>query len=412
MTTTLTRDHSPPHPDGGQVVIVGAGPGGLSVAWAFERAGVPALILERGDRVGASWHGYYDCLRLNTARWISSLPGLVMPRRYGRYVRRDDVIEYLEEYASRLKTPIEFGTEVQRIERQGESWKVRTEGGSIDAPAVVVATGLNATLHMPDWPGRDGFAKELVHARDYRNAEPYRGRDVLVVGTGASSIDISLDLLAHGAGRVRVAVRTPPVIAPTQVLGMPLSWTTWMLKHVPLPRGISYPLLDRGSLLLQRVRFGDLSEYGLPMPPEGIATAYDRRGHGATIDHSGWTKAVKRGDVEIVAALTGFEGSDVLLADGTRIRPEVVIATTGQRTNLPALLADHAPLRADGRPRVHGGTTHPGAPALHFIGYRTPPAQLTDMRADARAIARRVTRELEIRSRAPAQRRSTAPQPA
>ena len=56
-------------------VVVGAGPGGLSAGYGLKRAGVRAKLLERGDKVGMTWRTYYDTLRLNSPRVLSSLPG-------------------------------------------------------------------------------------------------------------------------------------------------------------------------------------------------------------------------------------------------------------------------------------------------------------------------------------------------
>src|SRR5262249_17513903 len=154
------------------------------------RAGLPTRILERGEDVGARWRGHYDSLRLNSGRLISSLPGLRMPRRYGRWVRRDDFIEYLGQYAQQIDAPIEFGVAVQRIDHAAEGWTVSTTAGVRRAAAVVVATGINGAAYRPEWAGEGSLGGRVVHATEYRNATPYRGRDVLVVGTGASAHDI------------------------------------------------------------------------------------------------------------------------------------------------------------------------------------------------------------------------------
>jgi putative flavoprotein involved in K+ transport len=95
-----------PDPD---VLIVGAGPAGLAVAHAVTRRGLTARIIDRADSIASSWRGHYDCLRLNSGRVISSLPGRRIPRRYGRWVRRDDFVTYLEEYAQGLDADIRLG---------------------------------------------------------------------------------------------------------------------------------------------------------------------------------------------------------------------------------------------------------------------------------------------------------------
>jgi putative flavoprotein involved in K+ transport len=101
-----------------EVVVVGAGAAGLAAAAMLQKRGIDSLVLERADRVGSSWRARYDSLILNTPRITSTLAGYRMPRRYGRWPTRDDVVEYLEEYVRRQGLRIEFGAELQRLERQ------------------------------------------------------------------------------------------------------------------------------------------------------------------------------------------------------------------------------------------------------------------------------------------------------
>src|SRR3954463_2873297 len=121
-------------------VVVGAGPAGLAVAAALSRAGVPSAVLERGRDVGSAWQARYDSLRLHTVRWLSGLPGAPIPRRYGRWVARDDVVAYLRDYAERFGVRPEFGVEVLRVDRADPGWTLRTSRGEYTAPAVVIAT--------------------------------------------------------------------------------------------------------------------------------------------------------------------------------------------------------------------------------------------------------------------------------
>src|SRR5438046_2827998 len=120
----------------------------------LRRRGVEPLVLERTDQVASSWRRRYDSLRLNTPRLNSTLAGYRMPRRYGRWPVRDDVVEYLEEYARRHELRIQFGTELNRAERAdrasgeqtgGEAaaarWLLDTSSGRIATSFAVIATG-------------------------------------------------------------------------------------------------------------------------------------------------------------------------------------------------------------------------------------------------------------------------------
>jgi putative flavoprotein involved in K+ transport len=374
--------------DRAATVVVGAGPGGLAVGAALARLGLPATILERANRVGSSWHSYYEGLRLFSSRRHSSLPGLEIDPGCGRWPLRDDMIAYFERYARHHALDISFGHDVRRIWRAAGGWRVSTSTGDLRAAHVVLATGKNERAVLPDWPGRDNFRGELRHARDYRTAEPYRDRSVLVAGCGPSGVDIALELVAGGARRVWMSVRTAPLILQPQRLGVPADYVAQLIERGPAFLG---PLFDRISLAEHR-RHGDLSTYGLPPPAQGVVSAWRSRGHGVTLDR-GIVAAVKAGDVEIASAVQGFEGADVLLANGTRLQPDAVIAATGQRPGLEPLIGDLGVIGADGRPVVHGAGTARRAPKMYFIGYRLIPGQLPYMTRDACNIARRIQAE-------------------
>jgi hypothetical protein len=108
----------------------------------------------------------------------------------------------------------------------------------------------------------------------------------------------------------------------------------------------------------------------------------------------GFVAEVKSGRIELVAAVVGFDGADVLLADGARIQPEAVIAATGYLRGLEGLVGHLDVLDAAGVPVVSGGQQHDSAPGLFFNGYRADlSGQLRLMRIDARRIAKEVRRQ-------------------
>ncbi len=369
------------------VHIIGAGPGGLATAAALRRRGIRSVVLERSDAVGASWRGHYDRLRLHTTRRRSSLPGLTIPRSYGRWVRRDDLVRYLEEYTRRHRLEVATGVEVARIDRADDgSWVLRANGGrELTSPVVVVATGNNHTPRVPDWPGRDAYEGELLHARDYRHAEPYAGKDVLVVGTGNTGTEIALDLAEGGAARVRLAVRTPPHILRRSTLGRSAQANAVAVRRLPVR------LVDGMARGLTKVTIPDLSAHGLPRPETGLYTRV-RQGAIPVLD-TGFVKAVRKGRIEPVAAVESFDGSRVVLGDGTAITPDVVIAATGYRRGLEDVVGHLGVLDERGAPLVHGPRELRTAAGLYFIGYTTPiSGTLRELAIDARRIARAVAR--------------------
>ncbi|MFI9822878.1 flavin-containing monooxygenase [Streptomyces sp. NPDC052013] len=377
-----------PAPADRPVYVIGGGPGGLAVAYALRARGLRAVVLERSDRVGASWRRHYDRLRLHTTRRLSALPGLPMPRRFGRWPARDDVVRYLEKYAEHHRLEIVTGVEVSRVERtpDGTGWLLHASGGrELTGAAVVVATGYNHTPHVPDWPGRGSYTGEFLHASAYRNAAPFAGRDVLVVGVGNTGAEIAVDLVEGGASRVRLAVRTVPHIVRRSTAGWPAQYSGVLVRRLPVG------LVDRLCRAQAKVAIPDLSAHGLPRPATGL---YSRVLEGAIpVQDVGLIDAVRKGRVEIVAAVEGFEDGKVVLADGSRIGPEAVVAATGYVRALEGLVGHLGVLDDRGRPLAHGPRTAPSAPGLHFTGFTTPiSGTLRELALDAERIAKAVSR--------------------
>jgi cation diffusion facilitator CzcD-associated flavoprotein CzcO len=374
-----------------RAVVIGGGPAGLAAAVELRRRGVPAVVLERGDAVGWSWHGRYDRLRLNSSRWFSQLPGMRFARGTGIFPSRAEMVGYLASYAERHELDVRLGTRVERVDRDGDGWVVRTSAGDFRAAHVVVATGYAHSGHMPDWAGRDRFGGSVLHAADYRNPGPYRGADALVVGAGCSGMEIAYDLATGGAGRVRLAIRTPPNILVRMPIGPLLAR---MLSKLPS---------ERADAILRKVRLrelGDLTEYGLPIPEEGVISRLKRLRVAPAIVDKEWIEAIKDGRVEVVAGVESFDDAGVRLADGTRIEPDAVIAATGYRRNLEPMVGHLGVLDERGGPLVHGGD--PVADGLRFIGYLPRPAQLGYLGDEARVVAKGIAREVRAAARRPA----------
>ena len=370
-----------------EVLIIGAGPAGLAAAAMLRRSKVDALIVERAGDVGNSWRSRYDHLHLNTVRWLSHLPGLRMPRSYGRWPSKDSFVEYLEQYQRHFALPVQWDTVVERVERANGSWSLKTTGGELSAQRLVITTGYMREPAIPEWPGRDKFAGDLIHSASYRNPTPYIGRNVLVVGTGNSGADIAFDLAKHGAGRVWISVRSGPNIVKAETLGVPYALLARL--SAPMPRR----LVDFFGKVIQRSSIGDLSRYGIPGPTVGGYTSIVRDLRVPIVDF-GFVRQVKQKRIEVVKAVEGFQGSEVLLSGGARLSPDLVVAATGYRPALERLVGGLGVLAPNGRPVVHGARFHASAPRLYFVGFVDAlGGQLREMGKQAKALARAIASE-------------------
>jgi cation diffusion facilitator CzcD-associated flavoprotein CzcO len=363
--------------------VIGAGPAGLATAAELGRRSVRPLVLEQANGVGASWRGRYDRLRLNSSRPFSKLPGARYPHGTGMFPSRDEVVGYLEAFAARNSIDVRLGTRLERIDRDGGRWVLRTSTGDVRADQVVVAGGYDHTPFVPEWPGRDRFRGRLLHSADYRNPGPFQGQDVLVVGPGCSGMEIAYELAERGAQRVRLAVRTPPNIILRSPIGPLLA--NAMLK---LPTQTA----DRMMRRVREKEIGDLTEYGLPQPEEGVFSRLKRLRVAPAIVDRETIGAIRDRRIEIVAGVEALDDTAVELADGSRIEPDAVIAATGYRCGLESMAGHLDVLNERGVPRAVLG--EPAAPGLRFIGYVPVPAHLGRMGGEARRAAKAIVRDL------------------
>jgi thioredoxin reductase len=368
------------------VLIVGAGPAGLSAAAELGRLGVPATVLERSDAVASSWRGRYDRLRLNSPRLTSALPGSRFPGGTPQFPTRDQVVGYLEGYAGQHRLDVRFGVRLDRIDPGDGGWHLATSAGQLTAREVVIATGFAHTPRLPDWPGRERFPGWLLHSASYRNPEQFRGADVLVVGPGCSGMEIAYDLAQGGARRVRIAVRTQPNIMLRQAGGLPGDYPAMVMELLP-PR-----IADAQAALVRRLTVGDLSKWGLTPPNEGIFARLGRERKAPAIVDIEVIKAIRADELEIVAGVESVDDAGVRLADGTTLQPDAIIAATGYTSGLDPIAGHLGVLGANGVPQVHGGPA--AAPGLRFIGYTPRPSQVGRVGREARRAARQIKREI------------------
>ena len=129
-------------PDCHEAIVVGGGPAGLATSRELVRAGIDHVVVERGYRIGHTWHNLYDSLVLHTGKHLSTLPGMPFPLRTPLFPTRRNFIDYLERYADTFQLPIETSVDVVKAERAADRWVLRTrDGRALESMALNVATG-------------------------------------------------------------------------------------------------------------------------------------------------------------------------------------------------------------------------------------------------------------------------------
>ncbi|MDW5441156.1 NAD(P)/FAD-dependent oxidoreductase [Polaromonas sp. SM01] len=359
-------------------LVIGAGPAGLAVGACLKRRGLPFLMLERAPDVASSWRRHYDRLHLHTDRAHSALPYLPFPTGTPRYPSRQQVIDYLEQYAQHFALAPHFGQEVQAVRPGNGGWTTATAAGLYHSRRVVVATGYNAVPQLPHWPGQERFGGRILHSSTYRNGEAFRGQNVLMVGFGNSGGEIAIDLHASGA-RVTLAVRGPVNVIPREILGLPVLAIGIALSRLPAR------VADALAAPLVRLTVGDITRLGFRKLPMGPITQIRTKARIPLID-IGTLRLVREGHIEVRGDVREMGEHRVRFDDGRWQGFDAVVAATGFRPQVDRFLAP--PESAPSAGQAADAVDTAREPGLYFSGFFvSPTGMLREIGLEAQRIA-------------------------
>ncbi len=200
------------------VLVVGGGQAGLSIAARLTQLDVDTLVVDRWPRVGDNWRRRYDALTLHNQVHVNHLPYLPFPPNWPVYIPKDKLANWFEAYAEAMElnywTAAEF--EGGTYDEHAKRWSVTVRRGDgsrreLHPRHVVMATGVSGIPNIPDIAQLRNFRGKVIHSSDYQDGEPWRGKNVLVIGTGTSGHDIGQDLYSAGA-HVTIVQRSPTLI--------------------------------------------------------------------------------------------------------------------------------------------------------------------------------------------------------
>lgn len=194
-------DHDP------DILIIGGGHTGLAVGARLERMGQSYLIVDRGERLGASWRNRYESLALHTVGAVNQLPYIRSPDIFPDYVPKDQWADWLEAYGRMMRLNVWLKTEVVRgsFDEDRSEWivELRLAGGStrtMRPKHIVLATGGIGLNPKPfTAPGIEDFKGRVTHSKHYTSGSEFKGQRVLVAGAGTSAFDMCYDLVLRGA---------------------------------------------------------------------------------------------------------------------------------------------------------------------------------------------------------------------
>jgi cation diffusion facilitator CzcD-associated flavoprotein CzcO len=200
------------------VLVVGGGQAGLSIAARLKQLQVDTLIVDREPRIGDNWRKRYHALTLHNQVQVNHLPYMPFPPNWPVYIPKDKLANWFEAYVDAMELNYWTGTEFESgvHDEAAGRWSVvlrRADGSAREMHPrhIVMATGVSGIPNLPDIPSLKSFAGTVMHSSQYDDGEAWKDRRALVIGTGNSGHDIAQDLHSSGAD-VTLVQRSPTLI--------------------------------------------------------------------------------------------------------------------------------------------------------------------------------------------------------
>ncbi|EIW65342.1 FAD/NAD-P-binding domain-containing protein [Trametes versicolor FP-101664 SS1] len=214
------------------VLIVGGGQSGLDVAVRMKLMGIPALVIEKNERIGDQWRYRYQALCLHDPVWYDHMPYMPFPPSWPVYTPAHKLAGWLEYYAEAMELNVWTSTTVTKAEQDAnDEWNVTVEkkDGStrvFHVKHLVFSIGLGGNNpNFPKFPGQEEYQGEILHSIHHNSAKDHVGKKVLIVGACTSAHDIAADYVEHGVD-VTMYQRESTYIMTTKE-GMPRTLKTW-----------------------------------------------------------------------------------------------------------------------------------------------------------------------------------------
>ena len=353
-----------------QTLVIGAGQAGLSVGYYLAQKGIPFQILDASPNIGDAWRNRWDSLRLFTQARYAGLPGMNFPAEGATFPTKEQVADYLADYARRFCLPVRHNVKVDRLWTEGGRFVMTAGKHRFEAENVVVAMANYQTPSVP------AFARDLnpqivqFHSHAYRSPLQLQNGGVLVVGVGNSGAEIALEVARSHA---------------TWLSGKETAHIPW-----PVDSAISRYVLSRGMRFFAHHILTVKTRLGRKVRPRLLNRALPL----ARVKPK-WLIAA---GVKRVPRVTGVTGGLPTIADGRTLDVKNVIWCTGYRRDFPWI--DLPIFNQNGEP-IHEAGIVEKIPGMYFVGlhflYSATSATLLGVGRDAERIVGALARRTQAR---------------
>jgi cation diffusion facilitator CzcD-associated flavoprotein CzcO len=325
-----------------EIAVIGAGQAGLSSAYHLKKLGLAPnrgfVVLDRSPGPGGAWQFRWPSLTLSTVNRIHDLPGMRLTDALETDAREVQasvaVPQYFSAYEKEFDLPVYRPITVQVVCERAGRLRIETDRIEVSARGIINATGTWETPYVPSIPGAERFSGRQLHTRDFRTADEFLGKHVIIVGAGISAIQL-LDEISR------------------------VTSTTWVTRRVPDFRDGPFDE-EAGrravAMVEDRVRRG--------LPPRSVVSVTGLPITPAIVEMR------KRGVLERHPMFSEITTNGVRWPDGTAQRADVILWCTGFRSSLdhlaPLMLREpEGGILMDGRLATRVAKD----PRIHLVGY-------------------------------------------
>lgn len=352
------------------IVVIGAGQAGLSSAYHLKSMGLQQgrdfIVFDESPSPGGAWQYRWPSLTLSTVNGIHDLPGMsfadTVSDQFAPEVHANVAVpRYFECYEKTFELSVYRPVKVKVVCERDERLRVETDKGFFSAQGIINATGTWDKPYIPNYPGAERFKGGQLHTRDYKEAEYFRGKHVLIVGGGISAIQL-LDEISQ------------------------ITKTTWVTRRPPEFNEGPFDA-ERGreavAMVEDHVRRGlpansVVSVTGLPVSPAIVAMR-------------------ERGVLNRQPMFSEITETGVRWEDGRSLDVDIILWCTGFRSSLDHLMPlmirePSGGIMMDGRLATRVAKDH----RIHLVGYG-PSASTIGANRAGRAAAQELTTYLGIK---------------
>ncbi|XP_068599634.1 flavin-containing monooxygenase 5-like [Brachionichthys hirsutus] len=335
-----------------RVAVIGAGCSGLTCLKTCVDEGLQPVCFESSDDIGGVWNfktpgpgraTVYHSLVVNTSKEMMCFSDFPMPAEYPNYMRHSQLLQYFRLYAEHfdLLRHVRFKTTVKRITQRSDSvlsgqWDIVTinrdgEEESHVFDAVMVCTGHFTRMAFPlsEFPGHETFPGKCFHSWEYKDADAFRGKRVVVIGIGNSGGDIAVEV-SRSAEKTFLSTRKG-------------AWVVGRMSSNGLPADLIY--ITRFNTMIKKLLPSSVVNW---LTERALNQHCDHRLYGLQPKHRFYDKSplinsdlvgqILTGAVILKHNLKGFKDSGVVFDDGTEEGSiDYVIFCTGYNSGFPFL---------------------------------------------------------------------------